>query len=190
MVVVVVVWEEEGHNHLGRDGQADGEEQVWEGVGHNHLGRDGRADGEEEAVAEGVPCEHLTDGHREADRRGEEEADHPLDDALHLAVPDLLRARHVDEAHAGHEGAEQVRSDEGAAVGRLFDRSDVRADREGRHHQEDVHLVARLHLVGERGDHPDRGRALRRGLRDGASWGPGGRWAVGGLASGLGCALG
>ena len=47
---------------------------VWERGGHNHLGRDGRADGEEEAVAEGAQREHLAHRHREADRGGEEEA--------------------------------------------------------------------------------------------------------------------
>ena len=92
-------------------------------------------------------------------------AHHPLDDALHLVVPDLLRARHVDEADARDEGAEEVRADEGAAVPHLLDGGDVREDREGDDHQEDVHLIARLHL------HEGRGYTTVRGGRGCGAWG-------------------
>ena len=63
------------------------------------------ADPESEPLENGRALEHGRDRHGEADGRGKEEADHPLGDALELRLPDGLRARHVDEAHAGDKGA-------------------------------------------------------------------------------------
>ena len=60
----------------------------------------------------------------------------PREQPLELRLPDLLRPTDVDEAHAGGEGAQQVRADQ--------DVREPAQQHEPREHQEEVDLVARL----------------------------------------------